>query len=198
VKKSGIAYTILRPNNFYQNDFWFRDAILNFGIYPQPYGDIGMSRVDVRDIAEAAAITLTESGYEGQTLHIAGPEVLTGSRTAEIWSEALGRQVDYQDEDMDAWEEQVRGMLPDEIAFDYRLMFEFFQRHGCRATTDELDRVAKLLGHEPRRYEDFVRETAVAWLAQSSQNPGGVNKNARLVDCKADGNAIGSIKGAFG
>ena len=29
LKVSGIPYTILRPNNFFQNDYWFKDAILD-------------------------------------------------------------------------------------------------------------------------------------------------------------------------
>src|SRR6056297_850059 len=59
IKESGIDYTILRANNFYQNDYWFKDAILQYGVYPQPIGGVGLSRVDIRDIAEAAAIALT-------------------------------------------------------------------------------------------------------------------------------------------
>ena len=27
IKKSGMEYTILRPNNFYQNDYWFKDVL---------------------------------------------------------------------------------------------------------------------------------------------------------------------------
>jgi uncharacterized protein YbjT (DUF2867 family) len=38
IKASGVPYTILRPNNFYQNDYWFKDVILGYGIYPQPLG----------------------------------------------------------------------------------------------------------------------------------------------------------------
>ena len=67
VKSSGIPFTILRPNNFYQNDLWYRDAILTHGVYPQPIGQVGLSRVDVRDIAEAAAIALTQDGHPGKT-----------------------------------------------------------------------------------------------------------------------------------
>ena len=46
IKHSGIPYTILRPSNFYQNDFWYKDVILEYGVYPQPIGDVGISRVD--------------------------------------------------------------------------------------------------------------------------------------------------------
>src|SRR5665213_2468048 len=36
VRHSGIHHTILRPNNFYQNDVWMKQALLEYGVYPQP------------------------------------------------------------------------------------------------------------------------------------------------------------------
>src|SRR5512140_1175041 len=56
IKDSSMKWTILRPNNFFQNDYLARDAILEYGTYPQPIGSVGLGRVDVRDIAELAAI----------------------------------------------------------------------------------------------------------------------------------------------
>jgi uncharacterized protein YbjT (DUF2867 family) len=169
IKKSEIPFTILRPNNFYQNDYWFKDVITGYGVYPQPIGSVGTSRVDVRDIAEVARKAFSESGHDGQTYHIAGPEALTGERTAEIWGEALGKTIAYGGDDLYAWEEQAKQMLPAWMAFDFRLMYEHFQKEGMRATDEELDRLTKVLGHEPRRFEDFARETAEQWGAETSK-----------------------------
>src|SRR5436853_4096723 len=72
IEASGIPFTILRPNNFYQNDSWYKDVLLEYGVYPQPLGGAGVSRVDVRDIAEAAAIALTTGGLDGRTLDVVG------------------------------------------------------------------------------------------------------------------------------
>src|SRR5512143_2211684 len=106
LKASGIPYTILRPNNFFQNDFWFRDAMIKNGIYPQPIGDVGLSRVDIRDIAEAAAVVLMTPGHEGRTYNLAGPDILTGKSTAEVWGRALRKTIYYGGNNLDAWEEQ--------------------------------------------------------------------------------------------
>jgi uncharacterized protein YbjT (DUF2867 family) len=163
IKASGISYTILRPNNFFQNDYWFKDAMLQYGVYPQPIGDIGLSRIDVRDIAEAAAIALTKSGHEGQTYTLAGPHVHTGESTAEVWSRALGERIVYGGNDLDAWEQQSLEYLPAWMVFDFRLMYEFFQEHGLKASLAEAERQRKLLGHEPRSFEDFAAETASMW-----------------------------------
>jgi len=77
LKSLGLPCTILRPNNFYQNDVWFKDAIVQYGVYPQPLGDVGCSRVDTRDIADAAVRALTEDGHLGKTYTLAGPDPLT-------------------------------------------------------------------------------------------------------------------------
>jgi hypothetical protein len=71
---------------------------------------------------------------------------------------------------MDAWEKQAVQFLPPWLAFDLRLMYEHFQREGLAATRDEVDRLARLLGHAPRSFESFARETAEAW----SRSPSGV------------------------
>ena len=111
--KAASPATILRPNNFYQNDYWFKDVLLQHGVYPQPIGDVGLHRVDVRDIAEAAAVALTTSGHEGQTYDLVGPEAHTGESTAQAWARALGRPIVYGGNDLEAWEKQSLQYMPD-------------------------------------------------------------------------------------
>lgn len=166
IQRSGIPFTILRPNNFFQNDYWVKDALLQYGVYPSPLGSTGLSRIDVRDIAEAAAIALTTSGHEGTTYDVAGPDVLTGETVAQAWSRALETPITYAGDDTDAWEKQALGFLPDTIAYDFRLMWEFFQRDGLIASSNAIERLTKVLGHPPRRFEDFAAETAAAWKAE--------------------------------
>jgi uncharacterized protein YbjT (DUF2867 family) len=165
IQRSGIPFTILRPNNFFQNDYWVKDALLHYGLYPSPLGRTGLSRVDVRDIAEAAAVALTTIGHDGQTYDVAGPDVLTGDSVAAAWSRALGKPIAYAGDDTEAWEKQALAFLPDTMAYDFKLMWEFFQREGLIATPDAIERLTKVLGHPPRRFDAFVAETAAAWTA---------------------------------
>ena len=171
LRSSGIAFTILRPNNFFQNDLWVQDAILQ-GVYPYPIGQVGLSRVDVRDIAEAAAIALTTNGHEGETYDLVGPDVVTGESTAESWTRALGRPVAYAGNDLDAWERAALQGMPDWLVFDFREMFAHFQRAGLRAAPDAVARATKLLGHAPRGFEAFAKETAAVWKG-AAQRAGG-------------------------
>ena len=161
--KSGLEHTVLRPNNFYQNDYWYKDAMLQYGVYPQPIGGAGLSRVDVRDIADAAVAALTSDGHSGETYDLVGPDAWTGESTAAAWSAALGREVRYAGDDLDSWEEQNLRYQPPALAYEFRMMYQFFQDHGLKATAEALARVERLIGHPPRRFEDFVAETAAAW-----------------------------------
>lgn len=163
LEDSGIEHTVLRPNNFFQNDVWFREAIMEYGVYPQPIGSVGLSRVDTRDIADAALNALTESGYENEKYALVGPDVLTGEDCARIYGEALGREVSYAGDDLDAWEEEALQMLPPWMVYDFRLMYSRFQEEGLAASRSEILETREILGHEPRSFRHFADEMADSW-----------------------------------
>ena len=162
-----VPFTILRPNYFNQNDASLKDPLTKAGIYPVPLGDVGVSAVDVRDIAEAAAIVLTSGGHNGKTYNLNGPEVVSGAKAASIWGKVLGKEIRYTGHNMDAFEEQMRKTAPSWSAFDIRMMFEGYLERGFAAEDGDVEKLTKLLGHAPRRYEDFARETALQWQEMS-------------------------------
>jgi len=83
------------------------DAI-RAGVYPQPVGNIGINCVDVRDIAEAAAIALTQPGHSGKTYSVVGPRAWTGAGISEMLSRHLGKPVVYTGNDLKAWAAAMR------------------------------------------------------------------------------------------
>ncbi len=163
VRDSGIAYTILRPNNFFQNDLGLKSAIMQYSVYPQPIGGKGMNRVDVRDIADCAVSALMKSGHEGQTYEVNGPDTLTGEGIAGIYTKHLGREIRYHGDDIDAWAEKVKNIMPEFLIADFRIMYQFFQANGMIASKDDLEKTQKLLGHKPRTFDDFVKEISMEW-----------------------------------
>ncbi|MBA2565772.1 MAG: NmrA family NAD(P)-binding protein [Gemmatimonadetes bacterium] len=163
VRDSGMEWTILRPNNFYQNDLRLREPIVQHGVYPQPIGGKGMTRVDVRDIADAAVRALTTGDHRGRIYGLHGPDALTGTETAAIYSRHLGRPVQYMGDDLDAWQKQVRGMMPEWMIRDLRIMYAFFQDHGFEATDEERTQQRAVVGHDPRTFDAFVAEVAQEW-----------------------------------
>jgi uncharacterized protein YbjT (DUF2867 family) len=163
LKEFDVPFTIFRPNYFAQNDATLKDALTKGGIYPMPLGPVGISVVDIRDIAEAAAIVLTSGQHFGKTYNLNGPDVLSGPKMASIWSGLLGKEIHYSGDDMDAFEEQMRKRAPSWSAFDIRMMFQGYLERGFTAEAGDIETLTDLLGHPPRRYEDFARETALTW-----------------------------------
>jgi len=163
LREFNLPFTVIRPNYFFQNDVSLKDALLKGRMYPMPLGTPGVSAVDTRDIAEAAAILLTSDGHLGQTYNLNGPEILSGKKVASIWSRVLGKEIRYPGEDLDSFEEQMRQSAPSWSAFDIRMMFQGYLERGFVAEDGDIETLTKLLGHPPRRYEDFAKETVEAW-----------------------------------
>jgi uncharacterized protein YbjT (DUF2867 family) len=166
LKESGLTFTILRPNNFYQNDYWFEEAIREHGVYPQPIGTVGLSRVDTRDVAQAAVNALTQPGHENETYALVGPDALTGPDCAQIYADLLEQDVTYGGDDLDAWAEQMRSMLPEWMIYDFRLMYAMFQEEGLEATSAQLKETRAILGQKPRSFRAFAQEAAAQWTKQ--------------------------------
>jgi len=168
LREFDVPFTIIRPNYFSQNDATLKDALTKAGVYPMPLGQIGISAVDIRDIAEATAIALTSDRHFGKTFNLNGPDVLSGPKMAAIWSRLLGKEIRYPGDDMDAFEEQMRKRAPSWSAFDIRMMFQGYLERGFVAESGDVETLTDLLGHTPRRYEDFAKETALNWQKQQA------------------------------
>jgi uncharacterized protein YbjT (DUF2867 family) len=163
LRQFDVPYTIIRPNYFIQNDLTLKDALMGPGIYPIPLGTPGISVVDIRDIAEAAAIALTTDGHFGKSYNLNGPALLSGAGAASIWSKVLHKEIRYTGEAMDQFEEQMRQKAPSWMAYDFRMMFQGYLERGFAAEEGDVEMLTKLLGHPPRRYEDFAQEAVQYW-----------------------------------
>jgi len=155
---SGKPFTIVEPNNFFQNDLWFLQAARDQGEYLQPIGQIGLSRVDLRDIALAMSNAVTDEKHQYKVYPLVGPEPLTGEKTAKILSEILGKKVIYPEDCMEKWEVMLKPMIPDWLLADWKQMYTFFIDQGLRTSPVQLIQQEKILNRAPRKYEDFVKE----------------------------------------
>jgi uncharacterized protein YbjT (DUF2867 family) len=167
IRAGGIPYTILRPGYFVQNERRLKSMLTGPGVYPIPAGNQGLAAVDVRDIAEAAAISLTEEGHKGKTYDLVSSEMLTGPGAAATWSKLLGKKITYAGHgDFDGFEAQLRKAgTPSWIAYDLRVMFQGYVERGLSNTEDQTARFAALLGHQPRTYSSFAAELVKEWAA---------------------------------
>jgi hypothetical protein len=60
----------------------------------------------------------------------------------------------------------MRERAPAWSAFDIRMMFEGYLERGFVAEPGDVEILTNLLGHAPRRYEEFAKETVLIWQKQ--------------------------------
>jgi uncharacterized protein YbjT (DUF2867 family) len=167
IEQMGLNATILRPAYFISNDLTIKDVVTGYGIYPMPIGSKGLAMVDTHDIAEVAAIELIRREQSAVPLpldriNVVGPDTLTGSDVAAIWTQVLGRPIAYPGDDTAGFEKNLRQFMPSWMAFDMRLMSERFLTEGMVPEAGDGERLTSLLGRPLRTYRDFASAIASA------------------------------------
>lgn len=163
IEAMGFSATILRPAYFIDNELMIKDVIFNHGVYPMPIGSKGVAMVDTRDIAEVAAIELTRRDRAPgklpvETINLVGPNTLTGSDLAAIWSEALGRPIIYGGDDPTAFEQNLATFMPKWMAYEMRLMAERYVSDGMVPEAGDVERLTQLLGRPLHSYRAFASD----------------------------------------
>jgi len=124
ILNSRLRWTVLQPAPYVQNFKRPADGVLRV-----PYRtDAPFSFVDLFDVAEAAAIVLTEGQFDYGIYELAGPEVMTVADLAR----GLGVKVESTDS----------GEAPPSLA----AMFEYYDRHGLVGNPAALEMI---LGRPP-------------------------------------------------
>jgi len=167
LEQMGFEATILRPAYFIDNDRTIKDVVLGHGVYPMPVGGKGLAMIDARDIGEIAAIELIRreqaaGPLPAERINLVGPQTLTGTDIAAIWSEVLGRKVAYGGDDRAAFEQNLRSFMPGWMAYDMRLMSERFVLDGMIPEPGDAERLTARLGRPLHSYRDFAADIAAS------------------------------------
>ncbi|MEO6853975.1 MAG: NmrA/HSCARG family protein [Rhodoferax sp.] len=167
LEQMGFGATILRPAYFMQNDLTVKDVVTGYGVYPMPIGSQGLAMIDTRDIAEIAAIELLRREQAPASLplsriNLVGPDALTGTDVAGIWSQVLGRPINYGGDDTAGFEKNLLNFMPSWMAYDMRLMSERFLTEGMNPDAGDVERLTALLGRPLRSYREFAVETSAS------------------------------------
>ena len=149
---SGLAWRVLQPCAYADNLDAAIPEVAATGRFRATWGLVhGQSLVDVRDVADAAAVLLTEDGLDGGTFEAAGPESLTAGRIADLLAEHLGRPVTA----VDAVPDGPVPPVADYAARCRRLMFDHYRSHGFTGSPRVL---AALIGRAPRTFAQHLTD----------------------------------------
>ncbi len=158
IEDSGLGWTQLRPNSFFQNLLFSADSIREQGAFYAPLGEGRISAVDVRDIAAVAVKTLTEPGHMGETLELTGPEAVSQTEVAEKLGSGRGESVQYVDVPPEAAIEAMTAAgMPEFLALDLVRLYGDQARGGWAEVTGVVQDVT---GRAPRSFDEFASDFA--------------------------------------
>ena len=163
IKNSGINFTILRPDFYFQNDLLLEKPITLAGLYTMPIGNIGQNRIDTRDVADAAVNALLSDEFNGMEIPLYGPKSWTANDIARTYSKILNKEVNYAGDDLDAWAESSKAFMPPWLISALKAGFAKMQAMGSIATDEEINVSEKVVGHPLRKFEDFATEATEHW-----------------------------------
>jgi uncharacterized protein YbjT (DUF2867 family) len=147
---SGLAWRVLQPCAYADNLDRQLPAVAATGRFHSPWGlQQAQSLVDLRDVADAAAVLLTENGLDGGTFEAAGPQPLTAPAIAAELGNRLGLEVRAVDVVPD-------GPVPPESRYAercLRLMFDHYRAHGFTGSPRVLE---ALLGRPARTLAEHL------------------------------------------
>lgn len=158
VKASGLAYTLIQPNSFYQNLFASLETMQAMGQFFLPLRDAKQSVVDIRDVAAVAVAALTEEGHKEQTYLLSGPQGLSFTEQAAILSQAAGKTIQYVAVPREAAEQAMKQVGMNEwLAVHLAEILDWFAQGGYDYVTKDVE---KVLGRPARSFADFASEFA--------------------------------------
>lgn len=163
--RSGLAYTVLLPTNYMQNVAWTWPTIERDGHWVLPYSvERKLTWVDLDDVAQAAAIVLTEPGHEYGTYELCGTDsFLSRAGIAALMSETFGKPIAAVKESPQAYLERAKsqpffGRFREEEVQQILAMFDDYDRFGMPAGNPHV--LSMLLNRPATSYRQFLARLA--------------------------------------
>jgi uncharacterized protein YbjT (DUF2867 family) len=154
--RSGLTWRVLQPCAYADNLDGQLAEVAATGFLRSPWGlQQAQSFVDLRDVADAAAVLLTEDGLDGGTFEAAGPEPLTAVDVAARFGAALGRQVTAVDAVPDGPAPALDGTDRAYAAHCLRRMFDHYRACGFVGSPRVLE---ALLGRPARTFAQHLAD----------------------------------------
>jgi uncharacterized protein YbjT (DUF2867 family) len=156
--ESGMPFVILQPTMFMQNFDGGWKAVMETGRFALPYSKYAKaSYVDYRDVAEVAALAMTNDRFDYGTFELCDAGMVDRVELAAIMSEALGRPIEAGEPSFDEWVQTAH--IPEGAMRDgMKTMYAHYDRYGFPGGNALV--LQAILGREPRRLKQYFYELA--------------------------------------
>jgi len=154
---SAIPYTFIRPSFFMQNlNTTHLDDIVNRDELFISVGKAKTSFIDTRDIAEVAAICLTEENLMNKAYTLTGNQAITYYEVASIMSDVLNRNITYTNPGICEFRKTlIKRGIQKEFANVMTMLYIMTKLGTAQKVTDDVE---KILGHKPISFKQCVED----------------------------------------
>jgi len=130
-----------------------------------PAGEARMTGIDTRDVAEVAAVALTDGNrHAGLTYEITGPEALSYADIAGKLSGLLGKSVTYYPvSDAAACQAMAESGMPDFFTHALITLYHFYKQGGAERPTGLVEVIT---GRQPRTLDAYLEENLAAFKGE--------------------------------
>lgn len=158
IKQSGLNWTMVKPNFYMQNLLASAATIKDQGKIFLPMGEGKTGMIDTTDVGKVLAKVLSEDGHESMNHEITGPEILSFFEVAEIFTQGLGKQVDYIDVPLAAYKETLGQFLTNQWHLD--AVIDLFKGIADGGIEEKTDTYSNLMGESPKSLSQFISENS--------------------------------------
>lgn len=163
LKKSGLRYTIIRPNIFMQNfvEFYGQD-IKKKKQLKLPLKNAKCGYIDARDTARLIKKVLTSNSQKNKTYTLTGPESLNCKEIAELLSDTMGKKINYVDiKPKEFKQDLIKSGFKEPLAEAYSDLYKFVRDGMFDQVTDD---IYKLTDSQPHTFEEFLDDNVKFFL----------------------------------
>ena len=158
IKKREMPYTIIRPNTFMQNYIKYHAVnIKSTDKFYLPVEDKKVSFIDTRDIAKVILNIMKEpTQHQNKIYELTGPQALSNSEIAAIFTASLGRQVDFISPSVD----EAKMQLVNKEALEWQIdcLLDVCNEIRKEYKSNISDQFEKIVKQRPINFEQFVND----------------------------------------
>ncbi|WP_344280338.1 NAD(P)H-binding protein [Streptomyces hebeiensis] len=162
IRSSGLGWTFLRPRAFMSNTLGWARSVREEGVVRVFGASSPNASVDPRDIADAAALCLTDGEPTARALALTGPAAISPVEQVAVLSRLLARPVRLEELTWGQARSRLLTRHPAPVA-DALMESAVRQRAGAKGEVDPT--LATLLGRPARDYASWAADHRSAFVA---------------------------------
>lgn len=161
IRATGIPFTFVRPAGFMSNVLTWARSIRTEGVVRACTGDGKVAYIHPDDIAAVAAEVLMTGQYQGESLHITGPEAMSYAEMTARIGAAIGKPLRFDPiSDVEAKKRLISTGMPVTEADALVSLWRAISEGRLSTVTGQ---VKDILGQKSITFEHWVEQNAAAF-----------------------------------